>query len=89
MHPQQSSPQFEALRKQLPFELHPTNLPGAFATAAPPDDLDPHQASTAALLKHGILWKRPQRGDDPRLARVWDRVFAGKWLAKDRIVPIL
>ena len=89
MHPKQASPQLEALRKQLPFELHPTNLTGAFTTPAPPDDLDPKQASSATLVKHGILWKRPQRGDDPRLVRVWDQVFSRKWLAKDRIVPEL
>jgi hypothetical protein len=89
MHPQQSSPQLDALRKQLPFELHPTNLPGVFTTPAPPDDLDPNQASAASLVKHGIFWKRPQRGEDPRLVRVWDKAFWRKWLAKDRIVPIL
>jgi hypothetical protein len=88
MYPEVSFPQFDALRRQLPFELHPTNLTGAFTSPAPPDDLDPHQASAATLVKHGILWKRPRRGDDPRLVRAWQEVFSRKWSAKNRIVPI-
>jgi hypothetical protein len=89
MHPQQSSRELEALRRQLPFELHPTNLPGALTPPAPPDSLDPHRASAASLVKHGILWKRPQRGDDPRLIRVWETAFSRSWRAQDRIVPHL
>src|SRR5690242_20702353 len=89
MHPQPLSSHLEALRKQLPFELHPTNLPGAFTTPAPPHDFDPHKASAAALIKHGLIWKRPQKGDPIGLSRAWERAFAREWYAKDRLIPHL
>jgi len=88
MHPQ-VSPYGEALRKQLPFELYRTNLFGAFSTPPPPDDFNPAVASPATLVKHGLMWKRPRKVDSPSLLRAWDRVFNRKWVASDRVVPIL
>jgi peptidase A4-like protein len=87
MHPQQLSTPLETLRKQLPFELHPTNLPGAFTTPAPARDFDPQKASAAALIKHGVMWKRPQKGDPFSLLRAWERAFSREWHAKDRLIP--
>ena len=71
----------------MPYELIPTTLPGAFISPAPPDDFDPNTASTAALIKHGFLWRRPQPGDDPVLRTAWERAFARRWRAEDRLVP--
>jgi hypothetical protein len=80
MHPQP---------RLLPFELQPINLPGAYTTPAPPADFDPRKASTAALIRQGMLWKRPHRGDSPSLHAAWDKIFARRWHPKDRIVPLL
>lgn len=72
---------------RVPYEVVPTTLPGAFISPAPPDDFDPNTASTAALIKHGFLWRRPQPGDDPVLRTAWERAFARRWRAEDRLVP--
>jgi hypothetical protein len=78
-----------AFTKQFPFPLTPTNIPGAYATPAWPDDLDVHNASAATLLKHGILWRRPEAGDDAEAVALWKNFFSRPWSAKDRIVPHL
>jgi hypothetical protein len=77
----------EALRAKTPFQLVATNLRGAYTTPAPPETFDPATASQAALIKHGLMWRRPGAGDPPELHAAWDRFFKRKWLAKDRIVP--
>lgn len=77
----------EALRAQTPYELIPTNIPGAYASPAPPEDLDPHTVSPSVMHKHGLLWRRPAATDDPGLVEAWKTAFARKWHAKDRIVP--
>jgi Peptidase A4 family len=74
---------------RVPYELVPTNLAGAFITPAPPADFDPNTASPAALIKHGFLWRRPGKGDDPVLRAAWERAFSRRWRAEDRLVPEL
>ena len=74
---------------RVPYELVPTNLAGAFITPAPPADFDPNTASPAALIKHGFLWRRPGKEDDPTLCTAWERVFSRRWRAEDRLVPEL
>ena len=56
----------DAFRRKVPHALVATNLPGAFATPAPPADFNPATASAAALAKQGLLWRRPQPNEDPR-----------------------
>lgn len=73
----------------LPYEVTPTNIPGAFAVVAPADDFDPRTASDADLIKHGVLWPRPGKADVPALHAAWDRFFSRPWRAQDRIVPRL
>jgi hypothetical protein len=77
----------EAMREKTSYELVPTNIPGVYASPAPPDDLDPHTAPPSVLQKHGLLWRRPSASDDPALVQAWKTAFGRKWLAKDRIVP--
>jgi hypothetical protein len=76
-----------AFRGKLPYPLLSTNLTGAFASPAPPDGFDPNTASTAELVKNGLLWRRPAATDSPALVNAWKTVFSRTWLAKDRIVP--
>ena len=45
----------------LPYEVTPTNVPGAFAVVAPADDFDPRTASDATLIKHGVSWRAQDR----------------------------
>jgi hypothetical protein len=52
-------------------------------------DFDPKKASTAALIRQGLTWKRPMRGDPPSLHVAWERAFARRWHPKDRAVPAL
>jgi len=63
------------------------NIPGAFTTTAPPDDLDLNNASPAELVKHGVLWRGPQAGGPPSVAAAWKALLSRPWYAKDRIVP--
>jgi hypothetical protein len=72
---------------RVPYTLVPTTLPGVFITPAAPADFDPNTASPAALIKHGFMWRRPGKGDDPVLRAAWERVFSRRWRAEDRLVP--
>jgi hypothetical protein len=76
-------------RQDLPYEVTPTNLPGAYASVVPLDDFDPRTATSAELAKHGILL-RPPGPDDPAAVRAaWEAVFSRVWRAEDRVTPIL
>ncbi len=78
-----------AFRKELPHQLTPTNLEGAYTTPAPPDEFDPNSATATNLLRHGIFLKRPSVGDAPEVTAAWERVFSRKWRPQDRITPHL
>ena len=80
---------FEEFRKRMPFPLIPTNVPGAFTSPPPPEGFDPHTAKPSDLVKHGIHWRRPQKGDDRRWVAAWERLFSRRWQAKNQIVPHL
>ena len=79
----------QAFLQKIPYPVTPTNLKGAYAGVAPPDDFDPNTASPSELIKNGILWRRPTATDPPALRAAWDKAFSRKWLAKDRVVPVL
>ena len=76
-----------AFIQKMPFTLVPTNLPGAYATPAPPADFDPRTATQLDLIRHGLLWRKPTATDAPELHHAWDTFFSRTWLEKDRIVP--
>ena len=78
-----------ALQQRLPHQLIPTNLEGAFATPAPPEEFDPNTASASELMKHGIFLRRPSQEDPPEVQAAWQKVFSKKWLPENRIVPRL
>ena len=46
---------YEPARPRVPYELTPTNIPGAYVSPAIPEDFDPDAASPTALIKHGLL----------------------------------
>ena len=75
--------------RDLPYGVAPTNIPGAFATVGALEDFDPRMASTAALIDHGLLWRRPGPGDNAALRAAWDRTFSRVWCAQDRTIPHL
>src|SRR5215469_12364696 len=75
-----------ALQQRLPHQLIPTNLDGAFATPAPPEEFDPSTASASELMKYGIFLRRPSKEDPPEVQAGWQRVFSRKWLPENRIV---
>ena len=75
--------------RDLPYGVAPTNIPGAFATVGALEDFDPRMASTAALINHGLLWRRPGPGDNAALRAAWDRTFSRVWCAQDRTIPHL
>jgi hypothetical protein len=72
---------------RVPYKLVPTALAGAFITPAPPADFDLNTESSAALIKRGFLWRRPDKGDNPVLRAAWDKVFSRRWRPEDRLVP--
>jgi len=79
----------EAFRRQLPHELIPTNLDGAFTTPAPPSGFDCNTASASTLAKHGMFLRRPAKNDPPEVAAAWRKAFVREWSAEGRIVPHL
>lgn len=74
---------------EVPDGLIPTNFAGVYSVPAPPDDFDPNTASAAALIKNGIMWRRPQPNAHLALRSAWERVFSRRWLSRDRIVPVM
>src|SRR5487761_1286700 len=76
-------------KHDLPYEVTPTNIPGAFALVGALEDFDPRMASTAALINQCLLWRRPGPGEDAALRAAWDRVFSRVWRTQDRSIPRL
>jgi hypothetical protein len=76
-------------QEQLPHELVPTNIDGAFGTPAAPDHVDLNTATATTLARYGIFLRRPTAQDAPNVRAAWDRVFSGKLRAADRIQPHL
>jgi hypothetical protein len=74
----------KGFQKQLPHGAVPTNLRGVHALPPLPDDFDPNTATPAALIRNGILWKRPAEDDHPALVKAWRDAFSRRW---DRIIP--
>jgi hypothetical protein len=79
----------ELTRPQTHYPLTELNIPGAYTTPAPPDDFDPRTALPSALVKDGLLWRRPEEGDHPSLLSALEAALSRRWLAKDRIIPHL
>src|SRR4051812_36111342 len=77
----------EALLRETPYQLHATNLKGAYATPAPPDTFDPRTASQSDLVEQGLMWRKPTANDPPGMRATWEKFFSRKWLPKDWIVP--
>ncbi len=76
-------------KRDLPYAVTPTNIPGAVASVGAVEDFDPRMASTTALIDHGLLWRRPGPGDDAALRAAWDRTFSRVWCAEDLTIPHL
>jgi hypothetical protein len=74
------------LEKKSPYPLIPLNISGVYTSPAPPEHLD-DKTSPAELIRHGILWRRPEPGDPPSVAAAWKALLSRRWYAKDRIVP--
>ena len=74
-------------RPRVPWELVPTNIPGAYITPALPEDFDPQTASQAALIKLGLPWRRPADDSNPAHRAVWEHVFSRRWSPADRLIP--
>jgi hypothetical protein len=79
--------ELEAFRARLPYATIPTNVPGIYATAPLPEGFDPNTASRTTMMKHGLVWRRPDEKDDPALRRAWKHAFAKPWSAEKQIVP--
>ncbi len=79
----------EAFCKRLPYELSPSNLPGAYISPAPSKDLDFNSVDTRTLVKHGLLWRRPTAKDRPTLHAAWKQLCSRKWQAKNRLIPTM
>jgi hypothetical protein len=79
----------DLLKPETANRLVELNIPGVYTSPAPPDDFDPNTASPMALVKHGLLWRRPEAGDHPSLLAAWKNGFSRRWLEKDRIVPFM
>lgn len=79
----------KAFLQRIPYPITATTVKGSYAGVAPAEDFDPNTASAAALVKNGILLRRPTATDDPALQAAWRKTFSRKWLAQDYVVPVL
>jgi hypothetical protein len=80
---------YDEIRRRVPFEIIPTNVPSVFALPDWPESFDPSTASHAELRKHGLLMGRPSRSDHPEAAAAWEQVFSRRWRTADRLTPEL
>ena len=80
-------PDLESFRARLPHPTLPTNLPGVFAIPPLPAGFDPNTASRAAMIKHGLVLRRPNEKDPPALLKAWKHAFARPWSPAKHIVP--
>jgi hypothetical protein len=77
----------KSTRKKHPFELLPTSMKGAYSFAPPPKGVDLRTASRRTLLKHGILFRRPDREREPELFALWNRFVEEIWNEKNFNLP--
>jgi hypothetical protein len=88
-HPFSSIEHLETFTKSLPYEVIPTNIPGAYTSAAVPEDVDLATATTTTLLKHGIPFRKPVEGDRPALHDAWNLAYGPPAKQMKTIVPVL
>jgi hypothetical protein len=79
----------EAFTRSLPYEVVPTNIPGAYTSPPVPEEVDLATASTATLLSHGIPFRRPVEGDRPALHDAWNLAYGPTAKQMKTIVPVL
>jgi hypothetical protein len=84
-----SSGALASFRRALPYEIVPTNLPGAYWSPAPPENLSISEMDKQTRIKYGLLWRRPGSEDRQSVRAAWDKIFSRKWETKNRIVPKL
>ncbi len=78
-----------SFKRPIPFDLSPTNLAGVYTSPAPEASFDPNGASSGGLIRHALLWQRPDAKSDPRAHEAWRRVFSRAWDPALRIQPML
>lgn len=88
-HPFGSIEHLEAFSKSLPYEVIPTNIPGAYASPPVPPEVDLATATTTTLLKHGIPFRKPVQGDRAALHDAWNLAYGPGSQQMNTIVPIL
>ncbi|WP_170133294.1 G1 family glutamic endopeptidase, partial [Arthrobacter livingstonensis] len=74
---------------QVPYQLVPTNVPGAWVSAWPPEGFDPNVEGAAARARAGMPWRRPDASDPQGLRTAWERAFSHPWPTAGLIVPRL
>ena len=88
-HPFASIEHLEAFAKSLPYKVMPTNIPGAYTSAPVPEEVDLATASTTALLKHGIPFRKPVESDRPALHDAWNLAYGPAAKKMKTIMPVL
>lgn len=88
-HPFASIEHLEAFTKSLPYKVIPTNIPGAYTSPPIPEEVDLEKATAATLLKHGIPFRRPLKGDRPALHDAWNLAYGPTVKKMKTIVPML
>jgi hypothetical protein len=73
--------------KKLPFPVVETKIKGVYANPGWPSDFDLEKATPTELMKHGIFWRKPGAGDDPRLVQAWHEGAAKARTIKKWLVP--
>ncbi|ADW69864.1 G1 family glutamic endopeptidase [Granulicella tundricola] len=76
-----------AFLQKLPFQAHPTPLPGVFTVPAPPSTLILATASQSDLIKAGIMFRQPTAQDPPGVQAAWKAFTSQHFDPAKRIIP--
>ena len=74
--------------RKLPVESVETNIEGVYSFVPPPRGIDLTTASRATLLKHGILFRRPDPEREPRWFGLWKKFVTEIWTENNFVVPV-
>jgi hypothetical protein len=65
-----------AFCRALPFDVRPTDIPGAFDVPPPPPGFDPRTATAEELRRAGMRWRRSVANRNPIARALWERATA-------------
>jgi hypothetical protein len=66
----------KAFLGKLPYKVTPTKMKGVYANPCPPDNFGGHKTTQEDLIRHGLLFAKPNENYPPEAHDLYDRFFA-------------